>query len=83
MEPGPVLRVEDSGAEIFLCGSVFRWVVHIPTGVRVRVLVDPKGRPMSAMVERQTQDKQTIMLGFEAMDFCAEYFRRARQRAAN
>ena len=64
-------------------GAVFRYAIHVPSGQRVRLLIDPFGSVMSATVEAEPDAITVPDLVFRAIKFCEEYLARARNRGAN
>jgi hypothetical protein len=64
-------------------GAVFRYAIHVPSGQRVRLLIDPLGSVMSATAEVEPDAIAVPELVFSAIKFCEEYLARARNRGAN
>lgn len=64
-------------------GAVFRYAIHVPSGQRVRVLIDSDGNVMSATAEVEADAVANPDLVFDAMKFCEDYLARARNRGAN
>lgn len=83
MEPPPGSAVQTESPAVPASGAVFRYAVHVPTGQRVRLLIDSLGNVMSATAEAEPGSIAAQDLVFDAMKFCEDYLARARNRGAH
>ena len=83
MEPLSGSAVRAPSPAVPASGAIFRYAIHVPSGQRVRLLIDPFGSVMSATVEAEPDAITVPDLVFRAIKFCEEYLARARNRGAN
>ena len=83
MEPMAGSAVREPSPALPASGAVFRYAVHVPSGQRVRLLIDPFGSVMSATAEAEPEAIAMPDLIFKAVKFCEDYLARARNRGAN